>query len=340
MPTRGHDSTKDPAAQKGVDAGRAAFDREKPAERTAGLKLFDAFLYPGITNVGVFAISVVATYLTSKGGARNAQGELRYGKLGEFFQKRGDVLMDWLKAKGLTHDQADMAKMVAFSFADGSLLAPVVKVFEDHREDIAKSIDNTLGTRPENDEAYKAEPKQTWGSVLGGRFATAAVVVPTAVALDKAGLNKILFSDPGKKMGEWIAKQPELAKKFGSLDIPELGKISAFEAFYTSVCTASLYVTSRLFARWGEDKSEPAHETNAETKTGTPRDLSSAPKPFMPIAARLPEPEPKPDEPKPKDSKPIVIESPADKPSVKVDANHLSHESARVHSDASQQVSA
>lgn len=335
MPTRGEDHNQSTATPKGVDAGRAAFDREKPIERTAGLKLFDAFLYPGITNVGVFAISVVATYLTSRGDKVG-------GKVGKFFHDRGEWLIKKLTEKGLTHDQADMAKMVFFSFADGSLLAPVVKKFEDNREAIAKSIDNTLGTRPDNDDAYKAEPKQTWGSVLGGRFATAAIVVPTAVALEKAGLNNVLFSDPGKKIGEWIAKQPELAKKFGSLDIPELGKIGMFEAFYTSVCTAGLYVSSRFLASWGKDKSptQTTDDYKPLAQHHATRPMAKAPQPFMPAVARLSEAEPKATDPKPKDSKPVVVESPAEKPSVKIDTASLAHEPSRLHSDASQQVSA
>ena len=59
--------------------------------RTPGLKLFDFLLYPVFTNIGVFGISVAATYLTTRGGDRDAAGNLIYGKTGEFFQKRGDI---------------------------------------------------------------------------------------------------------------------------------------------------------------------------------------------------------------------------------------------------------
>jgi len=219
-----------------------------PPRRSFGLRAFDVLVYPIITNTGVFGLSVLATYLTSRGGQRNAAGELVYGKLGEFFQKRGDWMIEKFKGMGMTHDQADMSKMVFFSFADGSLLAPVVKMLEDRRGDIGHAIDKQFGTRPEDEGAYKTEPKQTWGSVFGGRLLTVLVVVPTAVALDKAGLNKVLFSDPGLKVGKMIAEKPELAKHFGGLDIPELSKISFFEMFYTSVCTAGLYVISRFLA--------------------------------------------------------------------------------------------
>lgn len=224
----------------------------KKPDRTTGLKLFDVFLYPLLTNFGVFAISVVATYLTSHG---NTTG----GAVGRFMHRRGEWFMGKAKKLGMSEGAADMSKMVAFSFADGSLMAPLVKVFEDRREEIAQRIDKALGTEPEDKTVYKAEPKQSWLSVLGGRLATVSIVVPTAVVLEKThftnklgqknNLNNILFRDPGLKMGEWVAKKaPNLVEKFPRLEIPGLFKIGFFEAFYTSVCTAGLYVSSRLFA--------------------------------------------------------------------------------------------
>jgi len=218
--------------------------------RTPGLRLFDVFLYPFLTNFVVFGISVAATYLTNKGGMRNAEGKLIYGKIGKWFHTRGDWVTNKFKKIGMNHEQADMSKMVFFSFADGTLVAPMVKLLEDRREKISKWIDDRLGTTPEDEvAAYKAEPKQSWLSVIGGRLAVAAIVAPTAAFLDKTGLNHRLFNEPGKKIGEWIASKPNVAKRFGKWDVKELGRVSAFEAFYTSVCTAGLYVISRFLAR-------------------------------------------------------------------------------------------
>ncbi len=212
--------------------------------------MFDAFLYPFLTNFLVFGLSVYATYLTNKGGMRNAQGKPIHGKIGEWFHTRGEGVVNAFKKMGMTHEQADMSKMVFFSFADGTAVAPLVKLLEDRREKISKWIDDRLGTTPENEmAAYKAEPKQSWFSVIGGRLAVASIVVPTAAFLSKAGLNDVLFSNPGKKFGGWIASKPSLARHFGKLDIKELGRVGAFEAFYTSVCTAGLYVISRFLAR-------------------------------------------------------------------------------------------
>jgi len=227
--------------------------------RTPGLKIFDIFLYPLLTNFVVFGVSVAATYLTSKGGERNQAGKLIYGKVGKFMQERGKWLQEKFMHTGMTENQADMAKMVAFSFVDGSLMSPVVKVFEDHREHIGRAIDVKLGTVPKDDSVYSAEPKHSWSSILGGRLATVSIVVPTAVALDKTGLNDKLFTKPGLQVGHYLAKKPSVAKLLSKYDIPELGRIGAFEAFYTSVCTAGIYLISRFIAR-SLDHKEKKHE--------------------------------------------------------------------------------
>lgn len=253
--------------------------------RTPGLWLYDALLYPILNNTLVFAISVGATYLTTKGGARNADGTLVYGKIGEFFQKRGDWLVKKFKGFGMSDESAGMAKMVFFSFADGTLVAPFVKVLEDRREQFAEKIDHALGTRATDLSVYEAEPKQSWSSVVGGRLATAAIVVPTAVALDKLHLhdrktdtflplNEKFFTNPGIALGE-IAKKKGWFKNFAQKhDMHEVAKVTVFEAFYTTVCTAGLYLTSRFFARKQGKHLTP--KTPAESNNTTPTSIASA----------------------------------------------------------------
>jgi len=242
---------------------KAAPEAAHPQGRTAGLKLFDVLLYPIFTNVAVFGISVGATYLTSRGASLKKYGKF-IGGLGEWFQGRGDWMMNKFKGLGMSDSQADMSKMVFFSFADGSAMAPFVKMFEDRRESIGRWLDEKMGTVPQDDSVYAAEPKQTWLSVLGGRFLTAAIVVPTAVMLDKIkvkgtggkdpSLNDYFFNDPGEKWGAWLQKQPSVTKVVGNTDLKELSRIGFFEAFYTSVCTAGLYLSSRCIARITNDK--------------------------------------------------------------------------------------
>ncbi len=227
----------------------------QPLERTAGLKLVDKIIYPLVNNVGVFVISVGATFLTShghevaksfenKGFLANGVAWVCHG-----MEDRGDWLKEQFKKVKIEGEAAEMAKMVTFSFADGCLMAPFVKILEDNRGNIARKIDNVLGTTPENEEVYDAELKQSWGSVLGGRFLTAGIVVPTAVILEKTGANNLLFTKASEVMAEQFAKyRPEDVQRFGMQQVTDLSKIAVFEAFYTSVCTYGLYQSSRFLA--------------------------------------------------------------------------------------------
>ena len=239
---------------------------EKPEyDRTPGLKMLDVFLYPVLTNISVFGVSVAATYLTTRGGDRNAAGQLVYGKFGKWFQDRGTWMTSKFKALGMSEKQADMWKMVTFSFLDGSAMAPVVKMLEDRREQIGRWLDEKMGTVPKDDGVYEAEPKQSWLSLLGGRAVTLGIVLPTAMMLDKGGLNEKFFNKPGKDVGGWLAKKPWVKKNIPAhWDVQELTRVGFFEAFYTSVCTLGLYFTSRRIANFHHKSSQEKEAENAD----------------------------------------------------------------------------
>lgn len=244
----------------------AAAAPHKP-KRTLGLWLVDAIIYPITNYFGVFFISVGATYLTEHGWPKPASGKELGSwqkKIGDAFQSRGKKVDAFLENRGWSHKNASMARMVFFSFFDGTFIAPFVKLLEDRREKIAKAIDTTLGTRPNDDVAYEAEPKQSWRSVLEGRFLSSLIVVPTAVFLsrNKIGgeiLNDKLFNTPGEIRGAQIEKtMPKLKagieKVFGKVHFPYFVKTVYFEAFYTGVTTTGLYLLSRVMARVHQHK--------------------------------------------------------------------------------------
>lgn len=252
----------------------------KKHKRSAGEKFVDFLAYPLVNNIGVFVISVAATYLTSSGHEFGKEGSFAR-KTGEWFHRRGENLINVFQKLGMKDRKtANMWKMVFFSFFDGTFVAPFVKLLEDRREHVAKWFDNKFGTKPSDDFVYKVEPKQSWGSVISGRLATSLIVVPTAVLLgnvkkDAAGwywkkegvpsLNDILFHNPGFKKGTEIAEKPNLPGYLKKLDLPELFKTVYFEFFYTSVCTAGLYISSRFFAKQSRQHKEVMKEYKAHT---------------------------------------------------------------------------
>lgn len=260
-----------------------------PAKRSLGLRAFDVFLYPVVTNLGVFTVSVWATYMSTKKPSINP------GAFEKVMQARGTWLEQQFAKVGITGKRAEEFRIVAFSFLDGSVLAPVVKLFEDRRTDIARSIDRNFSSQPVDESEYASEPKQSWASVLGGRALTAGIVVPTALTLNKIkpkawlgnNLNDVLFNNPGKKLAAWVDGQEGVKGAIRSLpglknlQVSELAKVSLFEAFYTSVCTAGLYFTSRGIARmqenWKADRplNYSASFSNAPALT---QELDEAPK--------------------------------------------------------------
>jgi hypothetical protein len=381
-----------PDAHVAPEPAAAAKDNcedNKDKKRTLGMWVTDGIVYPLVTNPAVWALSVGATYLTEKGGERIKTGEVvrntsgkdivtevmqdkklvehvikegevigevyerKFGWLGDQMAKRGKWLDGKFMKMGMKAEGAQMARIVAFSFIDGSLLEPITSALEKKRGDMSEGIDNMLGTQPKDKSVYDDEPARGDGSLLLGRAMTAGIVVPTAVALEKTNpfavvtekvkdesgkeieqvvrnaegkasfkssgffstklrelANKYVYKDKpilsadealshelydgrkvheanandyffgkfgaghGKRVQELMEK-PELMEeaKVGhrmlvkatqglektigrSLDKPLLGKIVVFEAFYTSVCTAGLYLSSLLFADKVKDKKE------------------------------------------------------------------------------------
>ncbi len=270
-----------------VEANNEAV-KKKP--RSLGLKAVDFVLYPVLTNFVVFAVSVASGYITNIKKIEDVPNN----PFAKWLHGRGQKFEDFVMKHGLTKDQSDSAKMVTFSFLDGSIMAPFIKLFEDRREKIARYIDKLAGTTPQDDAVYAEEPKQSWASVLGGRVAALAVVLPVAVTLDKLGhknnqwgfnknkndkefssINKMMFNDLGVKIGEDIEKSPEIVKYFGGIkDIPKLMSVSVFEAVYTSLCTVTLYFSSRFFAGFGAKKSLEHQPVNLAMPAEKPHDFS------------------------------------------------------------------
>jgi len=261
------------------EAAKAATERlaqeTRKQKRTPGLWVLDNLLYTVLNNLSVFAVSVAATYITQN-------DKVKYTGLRGWLQSRGQRVTGFLMGKGLSENSAKNASMVAFSFLDGSIMAPAIKLLEDHREPLAEKIDIVLGTVPEDKSVYDAEPKQSWWSIGLGRISALALVLPVAVALDKFGknhenkwgfkteahtgknplpfrdINTIWFREPGERAGKLIMEAaPGLTKRFTNPSL--LFRTSIFEAVYTTICTVGLYVGSRFFAR----KSEERHQLKA-----------------------------------------------------------------------------
>lgn len=252
-----------------LDAARQSSDilataaPHKP-KRTLGLRIFDATFYGGVVNTAILLASAASTYWTYHGNTvGNPGGALRW--VGEQFFKRRKPIENALEKVGIKGEAAKIGTTVFWSFADGTVFTPLIKIIEDRREKIALYIDTVLGTKADNMRAYDAEPKQGWKSILMGRAETLGIVLPVAIIMEKTGGNKRVFYDAGDKIMSAITNHmPTLDKKMTQLvSAPhapqyaaELGArkkslfhVLTFEGFYTSICTVGTYLFSRLFAR-------------------------------------------------------------------------------------------
>lgn len=255
----------------------AAAAPEKP-KRTLGLKIFDNFLYTVFTNFSVFAMSVGFTYMTKHGTTMGTEGSTTRS-IGAWFNSRRKYIMKAFEKVGVTGQAAEDGTTVFFSFADGTLFAPLVKLIEDRREKIARKMDDALGTTPENLRAYEAEPKQSWRSVIEGRLLTSAIVLPVAITMEKTGGNKAIFYNYGDKLAHFVkTSAPKLDSWLSKKTIHEKNyffQTGVFETFYTSVCTVGLYLISRGLARKHPKPEKEALPTTASNSGTAPVPLEA-----------------------------------------------------------------
>lgn len=231
------------------------FAAHKP-KRTLGLRLFDDFAYGALLNTVVFAASTIMTYWTKHGNTFGREGSISRS-IGDTFYSRSKPINEFWGKLGVKSERfrSDLTS-VLWSFIDGTAFSLLAKPLENRREKIAKKIDDALGTSPDNLKAYDVEPKQSWGSIFGGRLLTFSIVFPTAYIMNVIGGNERVFLAPGRKLAENVDKiLPRLSKwlERKTISTPQqkgdfFGYVF-FEGFYTSVCTAGLYFFSRFFAR-------------------------------------------------------------------------------------------
>ncbi len=283
----------DPTPNSTQHASDSAPQKKPP--RTLGLHIFDNLLYTFFVNTTVIAASVAATYMTMHGKTVGAAGS-KTRAVGTWFANRREPIMRGFEKLGVKSKQAqqDFAT-VAFSFIDGTIFSFLVKPIEDKREPIAKRIDETLGTTPENMRAYDAEPKQSWRSVIEGRALTSAVVIPVAMLMEKTGGNQKIFYRSGDKLANFVKKSlPRIDQWLTKKTIHHKNyffQTGVFELFYTSICTAGLYFISRMLARKHPvDKAAYANAPHASSATPSPEASSEVTRdPAEPKQATTPE---------------------------------------------------
>ena len=230
---------------------------------TFGLEVFDKVLF-NVANIGVFALSVFATYKTNLAND------------GNWLQKRTDKFIKFLTegkavksvlGKNIDEDTARNFNMILWSFGDGIIALPFIAALKKQRATIGECIDTIFGMVPENKEVYKNQPEEGAKSVFLGRVAAFCSVMPTFFLLNSKdrkdpasfSLNDVLF----KKPATWITENNVAGirtflenKQFNSKQVEGLVETGVFETFYTTLCTWVLFVVSPITARFDREQRE------------------------------------------------------------------------------------
>jgi len=219
-------------------------------QRSFGNKAFDWIFYPLIAFGVVGAASVASLYYSKFGNPA--------GTLNRFYA--------WSKSKLGPAD-------ILISFATGTILLTPIKLLEDKRAHIADWFDrmNTKyrGAPPVDHSKEKAEPKQSWASIWGGR----AAIFGFVLVVDR------LFSKhidaACRTVGSWVQKHPAppATATFpitSSLTTKgaRLAWAGTFEGLYTAICAAGVYVFSRSIAGFLNKKKDHPHPDSSSAGSG------------------------------------------------------------------------
>lgn len=151
---------------------------KKKRKTTIGEKIFDWSVYGGIGWVANATLSVFITLLIQNnilqgdkkyGEKVNKKAEDLYAKVGPFRETKPDGSVQLNKAGHFALD-------ISLLTSGGHLLMVPIKFLEDNKRKIVGALNKKFG-KPEDceaieecDKALADEPKQTWKSVLSGRF--------------------------------------------------------------------------------------------------------------------------------------------------------------------------
>ena len=225
-------------------SANAASPKDHHKERTFGNKMFDMAVYPFFAFFAVAAFSIYSLYKTKFGSGKYKDFyEGCVDKANDFFGK-SPIIKD--KSSEKIHDTAKNATDMLISFASGTLLIAPIKFFEDKRKEVSHFFDRMhkkyWGGEKVNPEKYKPEPKQTWGSILGGRTIAFATALTTSIVLGEQ-IKKICAAGAIRMPWAESAKGTEL-DNFTKAE--KWTWSTLYEGFYTALCALILYGASRV----------------------------------------------------------------------------------------------
>ncbi len=217
--------------------------REKSkGHRSAGNYMFDASVYGGLNYFVNGAISIALAHYAKR---------MPTSRIGKSFQSTKNGITDALKKVSQTEEWAAKYGKEANEFmwlgTGGFILLLPIKWIEDVKPELVRYFDNTFGTGPktanqqyEYDQYLDDAPKQSYGSLIGGRCLALAGTIGTTTAL--SGAMAPYFKDIRNALG------PVYEKVLPKRAAVSVAGLTSRELFSCAVGTTLLYGFSKGIA--------------------------------------------------------------------------------------------
>lgn len=249
-------------------------DQNTKRYRSKGENFFDFMVYGPGNFAGVFAMSAILAVLQKR-----------------YFPFIHEKLEDGLRKIHTPRPIVEASSPILLTSWGGTLMLPILKWAEDNKTHWVQKFNGWFGDKV-SDESIEKAPKQTWGSLIGGRIATIALILPSMSVIGGMFGPKMGAAEEkaGHAVAQWMQvpthanlpagimeEQARLAEAVKHAPTPELnseltrvsriiekhetvpftfGKMLAVDTVVTAAAVATLYVTSHIFAARNKQKQE------------------------------------------------------------------------------------
>ncbi len=226
--------------------------------KSKGEKIFDWTVYGLMNYAGTFLLTMPLAYFIKHGAGKNW-----YDKIDRGAEELG-------LHKGFGGNIVKALQSTFITFWGGNVMLVPVRLAENFKVGIVTKLNEWLGDKTDPSQIQEA-PKQTWGTLIGGRLVAFFMTFSMMFAADMMiGKYFQQLQELGGNLFKRFAKPKNAQKAY------HYGEIAALDSFATVASTALLYVTSHFFAQKREEKIE----RKLASKSGTHADeaeLETAP---------------------------------------------------------------
>lgn len=221
-----------------------------PVGKSKGERWFDGFTYGMVAGVGTLVVTLV-TALSMKYG----RGKPHYDRAVNWMERKLTGAMKPTTARKFSEEFVQTTALMQ----GGNLMLLPVGLLEHNKVSIVSGLNTMMGD-PTPPEKVEAAPKQTWSSLIEGRFLawTAVFVAFFGSSLIFPKSFQTFTSEFGERMHALVGKFKDVRSSAVMKETRayKVGQIAALDIFATAAAATLLYVGGHFFARKHEEKKE------------------------------------------------------------------------------------